>query len=171
MQLPGRATALQADQGRPVVSLLFLALLAAQDTQLVRRPAVNRHLTTLQHSLADQLVLQHPAHMETRLQVISGPFYNSYLVCAKDLAEQWAQFHPRQLCEASTAGWSYTGLPVHLEQLQLNHPHNMLHLTNTVPLALAGLKQIIAYLHIQLIIGVPDIDLPGRNFQHLLTKA
>jgi len=79
-----------------------------------------------------------------------------------DLAEQWAQFHPRQLCEASTAGWSYTGLPVHLEQLQLNHPHNMLHLTNTVPLALAGLKQIIAYLHIQLIIGVPDIDLPGE---------
>jgi len=118
---------------------LHLLAMLGQDTRVIDQPAINRNIqcilfTVLNHIDEDQRL---------------------------DAAELLSTgFMPGVLLPSICLPWSYSSLPPYWGEGGLNHPHNMLCVAMLLPCK--GLKQLLAYLCIQLILGIQNIDLPSH---------
>ena len=79
----------------------------------------------------------------------------------QDVAEILStRFLPRQLSD-TCCRWSQAACPGHMRDVPgHNHPHNMVHLLNIIPNVCRSFKQVLAYVFIQMILGIESIDLP-----------
>jgi len=87
-----------------------------------------------------------------------------------DIVEFLIMFAPGKLCPG-TVNWDYELLPKHFQNLSVpfnkrngyNHPHNLLHCLHVMPNSVRGrsLRRLLAYLYLQMTLGVADLDLPG----------
>eukprot|EP00092_Neocalanus_flemingeri_P018341 GFUD01019850.1.p1 GENE.GFUD01019850.1~~GFUD01019850.1.p1 ORF type:complete len:535 (+),score=179.90 GFUD01019850.1:63-1667(+) len=128
-----------------LLTMVYLAITVGQDQAVVVTPAITRSISLLLHSLLS--LLPPPPHTETHIQ---------------DMAELLsAGFLPHHLCPSSTSTWSYTSLPAYMATAGHNHPHNMLTSCSLLP-PHSSIKHLLAYLYIQLVLGVTSVDLPGQ---------
>eukprot|EP00092_Neocalanus_flemingeri_P037673 GFUD01041012.1.p1 GENE.GFUD01041012.1~~GFUD01041012.1.p1 ORF type:complete len:570 (+),score=193.85 GFUD01041012.1:87-1712(+) len=128
-----------------LLTMVYLAITVGQDQAVVDTPSITRSISQLLHSLLS--LLPPSPHTETHIQ---------------DMAELLsAGFLPHHLCPSSTSTWSYTSLPAYMATAGHNHPHNMLTSCSLLP-PHSSIKHLLAYLYIQLVLGVTSVDLPGQ---------
>jgi len=143
LRLPKKQEELKLIDAGSWKTWIFFLTIVSQDVGCLQDPELQFEASNLLHCVLQLMPDQD--HVMDAVEIVTN------------------RFLPRQLSEVACP-WLDASCPSHMgEKPGHNHPHNMLHVAICFPPAYPLVRQLIAYIYVQLILKCESVDLPAPN--------